>query len=126
MFIIEGMYKYLEDEPLTTGEELKGEESHVEFSGTHEEEVFGYCTEFILQLNKDINVEEFDEKVILDEITPLGNSIAIVKDEDIVKVHIHTLTPGNILNIGQKYGEFLTLKIENMSSKANNPQITAS
>ena len=119
MFIIEGMYKYLEDEPLTTGEELKGEESHVEFSGTHEEEVFGYCTEFILQLNKDINVEEFDEKVILDEITPLGNSIAIVKDEDIVKVHIHTLTPGNILNIGQKYGEYIKLKIENMTVQHN-------
>ncbi len=122
MFIVEGMYKYLEGEPLAVVKPTNNENSAVGFAGEHKEDEFGYCTEFILKLNQDINVEEFDEKVIFDRINPIGNSIVIVKDEDIVKVHIHTLKPGDVLNIGQEYGEYLKLKIENMTIQHN--QIT--
>lgn len=81
------------------------------------EHEFGYCTEFILQLSdaKVDNIAEFDEKTILDRITNFGDSIVVVKDEDIVKVHLHTLTPGPVLTVAQEFGEFVTLKIENMS-----------
>lgn len=81
------------------------------------EHEFGYCTEFILQLSnaKVDNIAEFDEKTILGKITEYGDSIVVVKDEDIVKVHLHTLTPGPVLTAAQEFGEFITLKIENMS-----------
>jgi DAK2 domain fusion protein YloV len=81
---------------------------------------FGYCTEFILELKADkVDIASFNEKAIIDDITSLGNSIVVVKDEEIVKVHIHTLTPGEVLNLGQKYGEFANLKIENMTYQHN-------
>lgn len=83
----------------------------------HENE-FGYCTEFLLQLAEK-NKNSVDERTILNEISPLGDSIVCVKDGDIIKVHIHTLTPGVILNIGQRYGEFIQLKIENMTLQHN-------
>lgn len=119
MYIIEGMYKFLEGEPLAVIEKKEPETISVEFAGEHREGEFGYCTEFILKLKDEINQASFDEKTIFDRINPLGNSIVIVKDEDIVKVHIHTLKPGDILNIGQEYGEYLKLKIENMTVQHN-------
>lgn len=84
---------------------------------SHENE-FGYCTEFLLQLS-DKYKNSVDERTILNEISVLGDSIVCVKDGDIIKVHIHTLTPGVILNIGQRYGEFIQLKIENMTLQHN-------
>lgn len=119
MYIIEGMHKFLEGEPLAVIEKKEPETISVEFAGEHREGEFGYCTEFILKLKDEINQASFDEKTIFDRINPLGNSIVIVKDEDIVKVHIHTLKPGDILNIGQEYGEYLKLKIENMTVQHN-------
>lgn len=48
-----------------------------------------------------------------------GNSLVVVQDEDIVKVHVHTLNPGNILSYAQNFGEFVKLKIENMTEQHN-------
>lgn len=82
----------------------------------HEE--FGYCTEFILKLEpgkKPYNEEKF--KVALES---LGDSLVLVRDEDIVKVHVHTMRPGVALNYAQSYGEFVTLKIENMTEQHQN------
>lgn len=119
MYIIEGMYLYLEDKPLAVISEIKEQGNLAGFSGVHEETEFGYCTEFILKLKDELNTSDFDEKCILERITTLGNSIVIVRDEDIVKVHVHTLKPGDILNIGQEYGEYIKLKIENMTIQHN-------
>ena len=49
-----------------------------------------------------------------------GNSIVVVQDDDIVKVHIHTMKPGNIFNYAQQFGEFITLKVENMQLQHSN------
>jgi len=90
------------------------------FESVGGDEDFGYCTEFILRLDPE-NVEkrEFSEKRLLSFLSGRGNSIVMVRDEDIVKVHVHTLKPGEILNYAQHYGEFVTLKIENMSEQHN-------
>ncbi|HEY8396127.1 MAG TPA: DAK2 domain-containing protein [Bacilli bacterium] len=80
---------------------------------------FGYCTEFILQLSKVENPEQVEEEDVSKVLSPLGDSIVIVKDEDILKVHIHTLKPGDVLNVAQQYGEFIHLKIENMTIQHN-------
>lgn len=82
---------------------------------------YGYCTEFLLRLqNSKVDVEAFDEKVIVSELESLGgDSIVAFKTEDIVKIHVHIKTPGEVLNVCQRYGEFLTLKIENMTLQHN-------
>ena len=77
---------------------------------------FGYCTEFLLRLMRSkVNLDTFDEKVIIDYLERVGESVVAFRDGSIVKVHVHTFTPGEILNQMQQYGEFLTIKIENMT-----------
>jgi len=119
--ILEGMQKALNGEFLskkTVDDSLHVASKLVVQNGEKQE--FGYCTEFILQLQPEkADPKTFDEKAIVDQIEQLGNSLVIVKDDDIIKVHIHTLTPGKVLNIGQQYGEFLHLKIENMTVQHN-------
>lgn len=82
-----------------------------------EEEEFGYCTEFIMSLGPDSVKKPFNEKRFTNILNSHGNSLVVVRDEDIVKVHVHTLTPGNVLNYAQQFGEFLKLKIENMTEQ---------
>ena len=77
---------------------------------------FGYCTEFLLRLMRSkVDLDSFDEKVIIDYLNEVGESVVAFREGTIVKVHVHTFTPGVILNEMQKYGEFLTIKIENMA-----------
>ena len=82
-----------------------------------EEDEFGYCTEFIMRLGPDSTKKVFDEKRFKSVLESRGNSIVVVRDDDIVKVHIHTLAPGEILSYAQRFGEFVTLKIENMTEQ---------
>lgn len=84
--------------------------------GGYENVEFGYCTEFILKISEE-NIELFDETKLRNALARIGESIVVVQDEDIVKVHVHTLAPGEALNLGQRYGEFLKLKIENMQQQ---------
>lgn len=77
---------------------------------------FGYCTEFLLRLMRSkVDLETFDEQVIIDYLNQVGESVVAFREGSIVKVHVHIFTPGEILNYVQQYGEFLTIKIENMS-----------
>ena len=77
---------------------------------------FGYCTEFLLRLMRSkVDLDTFDENVIFDYLNQVGESVVAFREGTIVKVHVHTFTPGVILNEMQKFGEFLTLKIENMA-----------
>ena len=84
-----------------------------------ENDEFGYCTEFILRLAKseDEHKKNFSEARFTNWLNAHGNSLVVVRDEDLIKVHVHTLTPGNILNFAQQYGEFVKLKIENMTEQ---------
>ena len=121
VYIIEGMAKALEGEMLdyvnsngSSGTTLVAPD-HPDFNADTKLE-FGYCTEFILQLmNYKVDVKNFDLDVINKFLESVGNSIVSFKDDDVVKVHVHTFTPGVVLNEMQKYGEFVTIKIENMS-----------
>ena len=77
---------------------------------------YGYCTEFLLRLmSAKVDINTFDEQVIINYLNQVGESVVAFRDGTIVKVHVHTFTPGTILNEMQKYGEFLTIKIENMA-----------
>lgn len=73
---------------------------------------FGYCTEFIILLNKTFNVKaEMDFKAYLEAI---GDSIVCVADDDVVKVHVHTNDPGLAIQKALKYGALSNIKIDNM------------
>lgn len=73
---------------------------------------FGYCTEFIIMLNKVFNIiMEMDFKAYLESI---GDSIVVVADEDVVKVHVHTNDPGLAIQKALKYGALSNMKIDNM------------
>lgn len=78
-------------------------------------EEFGYCTEFLLNLSASARTT-FDIDVLVGRLESIGGqSIVAFRDGDIVKAHVHVLTPGDALNIAQSYGEFITIKIENMT-----------
>lgn len=101
---------------ITSSETANQAVSEMESEG---EEGYGYCTEFIVRLDPQ-KISVFKEDNLRNELERLpGNSIVVVQDEDIVKVHVHTLKPGNALNTAQRYGEFVKLKIENMQEQHN-------
>ena len=77
---------------------------------------YGYCTEFILQLlNSKCTPAEFDMASLTAFLESVGESVVAVQDADIVKVHVHTMTPEKVIARAREYGELVTVKIENMS-----------
>ena len=85
---------------------------------------YGYCTEFLLRLQRSkVDLDSFDVKELEDHLNSVGDSLVIFRDGSIVKVHVHTMTPGDILNYCQRFGEFLTLKIENMTLQHSEAKI---
>ncbi len=81
---------------------------------------FGYCTEFLLRLQSSkVDLATFDEKEIEDYILGAGDSVVFFREGTIIKVHVHTKTPGDILSHCQRWGEFLTIKVENMTLQHN-------
>lgn len=86
---------------------------------------FGYCTEFLLRLqtSKIADLASFDESVIKDYLNSVGESVVCFREGTIVKVHVHTFRPGDILSHVQQWGEFLTLKIENMTLQHSEVEI---
>ena len=77
---------------------------------------FGYCTEFLLRLQRcKVNLDSFDESVIRRYLETRGDSLVFFRDGSIVKVHVHTQDPGAVLSHCRQWGEFLTVKVENMT-----------
>ncbi len=108
--IVEGIVAALKGEVYTEDKVKKQKGKSPEYDKQDVE--FGYCTEFIIQLKKG---KKFNRDKLVKQLGRLGDSIVVVADEEICKVHVHTETPGDALNIGQIYGEFANLKIENMT-----------
>ncbi|MFO7315438.1 MAG: DAK2 domain-containing protein [Bacilli bacterium] len=94
-------------------EELVNAEHHraQEFMST-EDIKFGYCTEIMVRFEPE--KEPFDEGKFREDLSKLGDSLLVVSDDEIVKVHIHTETPGVVLNEGQRYGSLIKIKVDNM------------
>jgi uncharacterized protein len=87
---------------------------HQDFMDTSEIE-FGYCTEFMVKLDQEkLKEYPFEETAYRNALSQHGDSLLVVSDDEIVKVHIHTEYPGNVLTYSQRYGSLINLKIENM------------
>ena len=119
IYIFEGMREAINGNMVERNQATATDASNpiVAAGASMDEEEFGYCTEFIMSLGPDSVKKPFNEKRFTNILNSHGNSLVVVRDEDIVKVHVHTLTPGNILNYAQQFGEFLKLKIENMTEQ---------
>ncbi|HDR3268078.1 TPA: fatty acid kinase catalytic subunit FakA [Staphylococcus aureus] len=77
-----------------------------------EDIIYGYCTEMMVRFGK--NKKAFDEQEFWQDMSQFGDSLLVINDEEIVKVHVHTEYPGKVFNYGQQYGELIKLKVENM------------
>jgi DAK2 domain fusion protein YloV len=107
--IIEDLSKVDSSKALSIGELAEDEKME-----------YGYCTEFILQLmNAKTDVRTFDVDVIVSALENIGDSVVAVKDGNLVKVHVHSFSPEKVIEIGRNYGEFLSIKIENMAVQHN-------
>lgn len=118
LFVYEGFLASLKGEPLpekndATLDDLINAEHHraQDFMNTADIE-FGYCTEIMVRLEDD--KQPFDEETFRNELNPLGDSLLVISDEEIAKVHIHSEQPGTVLSIGQKYGSLIKIKVDNM------------
>ncbi|GBX33424.1 dihydroxyacetone kinase family protein [Staphylococcus aureus] len=77
-----------------------------------EDIIYGYCTEMMVRFGK--NKKAFEEQEFRQDMSQFGDSLLVINDEEIVKVHVHTEYPGKVFNYGQQYGELIKLKVENM------------
>lgn len=89
-------------------------------SGVHEhvssEDIqFGYCTEIMVHIGEGETVEkEFDYDEFRNYLDKVGDSLLVVADDEIIKVHVHTEKPGDVMNYGQKFGSLMKIKVDNM------------
>ena len=124
VYIMEGMGKYI------VGEEIDDAEFNGPTNGVATDEKipfdensvldYGYCTEFILQLLvSKCDPKAFDLKEMIHFLEGIGDSIVALKQKTIVKVHVHTKEPWKAIQYAQKFGEFVTFKMENMSIQHN-------
>ena len=123
IYIVDGMMKAVIGEDIADFSEISEKPQELDLDAFNEDSVleFGYCTELLVRLqNVKTNIANFDVKVITDYLQTIGDSIVTVRNGSIVKLHVHTMTPQKVLDFCQQYGEFLKVKIENMSLQHNN------
>ena len=119
LYMAEGMLRALEGHEVNYDLTERKEENTVNIDLFTRDSIFeyGYCTEFLLRLTTSkVNPDSFDVSHIISRLTELGGeSIVAYKQDDIIKVHVHTFSPGEILAEMQRFGEFWTVKLENMN-----------
>lgn len=125
--VYEGFLASLKGEELpetvtieATMEELVKAEHHQSVQGFMDTEdiEFGYCTEFMVRFEKDRKA--FSEDKFKDDLSKYGDSLLVIADDQVVKVHIHSEQPGEVLTYGQQYGSLINIKIENMREQHSN------
>ncbi|ATP39309.1 hypothetical protein CSE16_04220 [Solibacillus sp. R5-41] len=118
LFVYEGFLASMKGEPLPAKNEsslddlINAEHHRVQdFMDTSAIE-FGYCTEIMVRFEAE--KEPFDEEQFRQELNPMGDSLLVISDDEVAKVHIHSETPGAVLEAGQKYGSLIKIKVDNM------------
>ena len=112
VFALEAMLSALRGEDVVVPEGMENVEvkDSANFDDFNTEDItFTYCTEFIIQRENDLDPEKLREF-----LSSLGDSLVLVDDDEIIKVHVHTNDPGKALHEAMDYGSFVTVKIENM------------
>lgn len=103
--VYEGFYAFLEGAPIVEGTVVETEQEEIKASG--------YRVEFILKLSSQ-GIHLFSNGKFREALGKLGENITVISDADIVKVRIDSLQPGEVLNLGQRYGDFTSIQIDNL------------
>ncbi len=123
VYVYEGFLACLKGEELPERtnmdlmEDLVNAEHHRGVQGfmNTEDIVYGYCTEFMVKFEDEkVKKHPFEESDFRQDLSKFGDSLLVISDEEIAKVHIHTEEPGDALNYAQQYGSLINIKIENM------------
>lgn len=120
VFVYEGFLASLKGEELpnkTIGssmDDLVSAEHHMNVQGFMDtaDIEFGFCTEFMVRFED--GKKAFDETAFRNDLSEYGDSLLVISDDEIAKIHIHSETPGEVLTYGQQYGDLIKIKIENM------------
>lgn len=115
--MIEGALKAIKGSPYKLDiSKNKNNSDNQPFRKASAFENIGYCTEFIMTLKDPQNFDEAAfKKVLIEELN--GDSLVMIKEEDILKVHVHVKQPGEVFNRAQEFGEFSKTKAENMTTQ---------
>ncbi|MBT2665850.1 DAK2 domain-containing protein [Bacillus sp. ISL-4] len=124
VFVYEGFLAELKGEALPVRssngpsmDDMISAEHHMNVQGhmNTEDIVYGYCTEFMVRLESEkLANRPFDEEKFRNDLSEYGDSLLVISDDEVVKVHIHSEQPGTCLNYGQQYGSLIKMKIDNM------------
>ncbi len=111
VYLLDGMLRALRGEMIAVEEETAGEtKARADFAEFETEDIlFAYCTEFIVSRENNKSPE-----LLRSFLTGLGDSLVLVDDDELIKVHVHTNNPGKVLEEALTYGSLVTVKIENM------------
>ena len=118
MVILHGILEGLKGNVIELGDVVLSTKSEGSANGAAREDIdtsdikFGYCTEFIVNLNKEFTDKDEDE--FKEFLTSIGDSLVCVADDEVVKIHVHTNDPGLAIQRGLTFGELTNLKIDNM------------
>ena len=124
LIALEAMMKAMQGEDIVIPEGMESEEAKdaANFDDFDTEDItFAYCTEFIISRENQKDPEELRAF-----LATLGDSLVLVDDEEIIKVHVHTNDPGAALHEAINYGSFVTVKIENMRQQHTEKVMTES
>lgn len=120
IFILDGAFKGLTNQELSQEVHLNisDRERFVDDSNMRPEDItFGYCTEFIVKDAENANDDELREY-----LNTIGDCVLVVKDDDIIKVHVHTDHPGKAFEKGLSYGALIRMKVDNMREMLGTPE----
>ncbi len=125
-YIYEGINKGLHGKDFGVVEPIKCKQQEIDYSKFNENSVleFGYCSEVLLQLTKSkIDVDKFNLEELKAYLNTIGDSIVASQTGYVVKIHVHTFEPYKLLQHCQQFGEFLKIKIENMTIQHNEANV---
>nr|WP_125957744.1 DAK2 domain-containing protein [Vagococcus bubulae] len=98
-------------EEMVNAEHHRSVQSHM----STEDIKFGYCTEIMVKIGEGPTVDDtFDYDTFRNYLNEIGDSLLVVADDEIIKVHVHTEHPGEVMNYGQKFGSLIKIKVDNM------------
>lgn len=120
VYVYEGFLASLKGEELpektvaSSMDEMVSAEHHMAIQGFMDtaDIEFGFCTEFMVRLDE--SKKAFDEGDFRNDLSAFGDSLLVISDDEVAKIHIHSEQPGEVLSYGQQYGELIKIKIENM------------
>lgn len=107
-------------QPLEAPQESTNQKSKSTVAAASDDIEFGYCSEFLIEKAKD--AKEKDPLKLRAFLESIGDCVVVVDDTDIIKVHVHSNEPGNVIQAALKYGQLINIKIDNMRYQHRNAQ----